>query len=154
MYTRVTLQHIEVGEITEMPQQDNGNIHFTMFRPYGLGGKCHRVFLFDIDLLIIRYDTDHRNTAKLFQHLDTGLEKPYVTTELIDKNAFDAFPFIRAEQHHRTIHTGKDPAPVNVSHKDYISSRMNGHRQIHQVGITQIDFGDASGTFQHYRIIP
>mgnify|MGYP000119827191 CR=1 FL=1 len=57
------------------------------------------------------------------------------------------------KQHQRTIDTGKHTATVNVAHKNYIGSGMQGHRQIDKVGIPQIDFGDASRAFQHNGII-
>lgn len=57
------------------------------------------------------------------------------------------------KQHQRTVDAGKHTATVNVAHKNYIGSGMQGHRQIDKVGIPQIDFGDASRAFQHDGII-
>ena len=153
MNTRVAFQHIEIGKIAEMAQQDNGYIDFTQFGLHRFCGKGKGVFFFDIYFLIIRNNPYHRNAAKFFEHLDAGLEQADIATELIDKNTLNAFTLVRAKQQQRTVDTGKDTAPVDVSHKDNICSGMQGHRKIYQISVPQVYFGNASGTFHHHRIV-
>lgn len=66
--------------------------------------------------------------------------KRRISPELVDKNSFNSLPLMGTKQHQRTVDAGKHTATVNVAHKNYIGSGMQGHRQIDKVGIPQIDF--------------
>ena len=153
MYARVTLQHIEIGEVTEVAQQNDGDVHLSLLGTDRLCGKRHGVFFFDINVTVVRYYPDNGNAAKFLQHRNARLEETYIPPELVDKNSFNAFPLMGTKQHQRTVDAGKHTTTVNVAHKNYIGSGMQGHRQIDKVGIPQIDFGDASRAFQHDGII-
>ena len=63
MYARVTFQRVEIRKIAEMAQKHNGNVHLSPFRLHRLCGKSHRIFLFYINILIIRHYTHNGNTA-------------------------------------------------------------------------------------------
>ena len=63
MYARVTFQRVEISKIAEMAQKHNGNVHLSPFRLHRLCGKSHRIFLFYINILIIRHYTHNGNTA-------------------------------------------------------------------------------------------
>ena len=153
MYARVTFQHVEIRKVTEMTQKHHRNVHFPLLCLQRFCGKGKGIFFLDIYILIIRNNPYHRYAAKLFQHLNTGFEKTYVSPELIDKNTFDVLAFFGRKQHYRTIHTGKDSATINIRHQNNIGSGVHCHREVHEIDLPQIDFGNTSRTLQYNGII-
>ena len=61
--------------------------------------------------------------------------------------------FFGSKQHYRTVHTGKDPATVYIRYQNHVRTGIHCHRQIHEVYLAQVDFGDAARTFQYDGII-
>ena len=124
MNTRIAFENIKISEVTEMSQENDSDIDFTLFRLYRFRGKSQGVFFFDINIAIVRYYSYHGYATKIFEHLDSRFEKTDISTEFIDKDTFNTFPFMRTKQHQRAIDTGKDSASINISYKDYICPGM------------------------------
>ena len=153
MDARVLLQGIEIGEVAQVAQEDDGDIDLALPCFHRLGGQRHGVFFLDDNVFIIGYHAQHGDAAQVFHHLHARLEQPQVAPELVHEDAFHQPPFFRPEQGQRAIYAGKHASPVNVAYQENIRPGMECHRQVHQVGIPQVDFRDAARAFQHDRII-
>ena len=84
MYPGIAFQHIKVGKVTEMAQQYNRYVYFTLLCLHGFRGKGQRIFFLDINIFIIRNNAYHRDTTKFFKHLYSGFEQTDITTKFID----------------------------------------------------------------------
>ena len=103
--------------------------------------------------MIVRHDAQHRNPAQLLEHLPALFEEPQVAPELIDQNPFHTVPLLGAQQHHRAIDAREDAAAVDVAHQDDVGAGVHRHRDIHQVGVAQVDLGQAACTLHYHRIV-
>ena len=81
------------------------------------------------------------------------IKKTPVPTELINDDTFDEFSVLRFLQHDRTIDGGKDATTVDIGHQDDIGSCIAGHRNIHDIHVAEVDFGNAACTFHHDGVI-
>ena len=153
VYTRVSLQDIEIRKITDMAKQYYRYIYLALFCLDGFGSQHHRVFFFNVNVLVIRNYTQYRNTTKLFQHLDTRLKQTDIASELVDDNPLYSLAFLGSEQHQRTIDAGKNTSTINITDQNNIRFGMHRHGHIHQIRIPQIDFGQATCPFKYDGII-
>ena len=147
------LQHIEIGKIGQVTEQDHRHIDLSLHRFPLFLGKFHRILFLDVNVLIIGYHAQHRNTTNLFQHLHSRFKQTEVATELVDDDALDALAVFRSLQRHRTVGTGKHTSPVDIGYQNHIGMGMTRHGQIHQIGILQVEFRDAAGPLHHNRIV-
>ena len=135
-----------------MAQQHHGYVHPAPFSLHRLGRQGHRIFLVNIDVVIIRHHAQHGNAAELFQYFHARLKQADVATELINQNALHALAFLGSEQEQRTVDARHHAAPVDIAHQYHIGVGMQGHRHIHQVDIAKVHLGQAAGPFEHHRI--
>ena len=54
MYARITFERVEIGKVTQMPQQDDGHIDLSFFGFAFFRAQHDAVFLFDMDIVEIR----------------------------------------------------------------------------------------------------
>ena len=92
MNTRIAFENIKISEVTEMPQENDGDVDFALFRLYRFRGESQGVFFFNINIAIVRYHSYHGYATKIFEHLDSRFEKTNISTEFIDKDTFNTFP--------------------------------------------------------------
>ena len=147
------LQHIEIGEVREMTKQHHRHIDLPLHRFPLFQRKLHRIFFLNVNIVVIRYHTQHWNAADFFHHLHTRLKQAKVATKLIDNDSLDALAVFRRLQGHRTVGTGKHTSPVDVGYQNHIRMGMTRHGQIYQIRILQVDFRDAARSFHHHRIV-
>ena len=93
MNTRIAFENIKISEVTEMSQENDSDIDFTLFRLYRFRGKSQGVFFFDINIAIVRYYSYHGYATKIFEHLDSRFEKTDISTEFIDDEPLYTFLF-------------------------------------------------------------
>ena len=87
--TRVALQHVEVGEVTDVAQQHHRHVHLPLGHLALLLLQADAVFLFDMDVMVIGYDTQHGDAANILQHLTPLGKQAHVAPELVDDDALD-----------------------------------------------------------------
>ena len=149
VYPWVTLQHVEIGEVGEMTQEHYCHVHFPLFGLHGLRGKIHAVLLLDVDVFVIRHNTQDGHATQFFQHLSPLIKEAQVTTELIDDDSLDTLSVFGSLQGDAAIDGSKHTATVDVTHQNHVSIGIPCHRHVHEVTITKIDFGDAARPFHH-----
>ena len=117
MHTLIAFKHIEIREIRQMTKQYHRHIHLSFYRLHTFIIQHNRIFLLDMNILIIRNHSQDRNATQLFHHFYTRFEEAYVSPELIDNDAFYTFTIFRRLQHDRTIDAGKHPSTINIRHQ-------------------------------------
>ena len=140
MYTRVSLEGVEVGIVGEMFEHDNRHVHLTLLQLPRLTRQSHTVFLLDMDILEVGNDAQHWYTTERLKHLAPLIKQTQVTTKLIDDDALDQLTVCRFLQGNAPIDGGEDTPTIDVGHEDHICTSMTRHRQIHEVRITEIQF--------------
>ena len=136
-----------------MPQQHHSDIHFSLSQLALFVFQTDAIFLVNIDVFIVRDDTQNGDTADIFEHLTTFLKEAHVASELIDNDAFNEFPFFRTLQHDAAIDAGKDASSVDIAHEDNISLGVLGHGHIHEVAILEVYLCNTACTLHHDRVI-
>ena len=136
-----------------MALQHHSHVHLPLCPFALLLLKAHRVLILNVNIFKIRHYAQHRYTADALQHPSTLVEEAHVASELVDDDAFYEFPVLGCLQHNAAIDRGKDTATINVAHQNHIGMGMSGHRKIHQISISQIDFSNAAGALHHDGIV-
>ena len=131
MDARILFEGIEIGIVGEVLQHDDCHIHLALLHLERLLSQRHRVFFLDMDIFIIRYDTQDRYATEIFQHLAPLLKEAHIPTELIDDDALDKLTVFWRLQGDAAIDGGKYAPSVNIAHQDDISLSVAGHRHIH-----------------------
>ena len=106
-----------------------------------------------MDILEIRDDAQHGDTADILEHPSALFEESQVATELIDDDALDELAVFGCLQGDAAIDGGEDTPTIDIAHKDDICLRMTRHREVHEVGIPEIDLRDAACPFHHDGVI-
>ena len=70
-----------------------------------------------------------------------------------DNKTFDKIPLLRFQALQGADDLGKYPAAMNVRHQNNRCLGVNGHPQVDDVIIHQIDFGARAGAFQNKQIV-
>ena len=86
MHPFIPFQHIKIGKVRQMTQQDHSYIDFSGYSLPVFRLKHHRVLFFYINPLIVRHYSKHRNLAEVFDHLYSGLKQADIPSKLIDNN--------------------------------------------------------------------
>ena len=121
-----------------MLQHDDSYIYLSLLHDERLLSQRHRVFLFDMDIFIIWYDTKNRYATYILKHLPTFIEESHIASELVNDNTLDEFSVFRGLECDAAIYGSEDSTSVYIAHKDYISLSMTSHRKIHEVGISEV----------------
>ena len=153
MYAAVLFQHVEIGEVAQVAEHHHGDIHLALTGFHVLPFQRDAVFFFDMDVLEIGQHPQNRNATDLFQLAASLIEEAAVTAKLIDNDALNEPAVLRFLQHDRTIDGGKDATTVDIGHQDDIGSCIAGHRNIHDIHVAEVDFGNAACTFHHDGVI-
>ena len=153
MYARVLFQGVEVGVVGQVAQHHDSDIHLPLLPLETLLGQGHAVFLLDVDILKVRDDADDGDTTNLLQHPTAVFEETHVATELVDDDALDALAVFWCLEHQAAIDGSEHPSPINIAHEDDISLSMARHRQVHEVGVSQVDLRDAACALHHNRVV-
>ena len=153
MYARITFERVEIGKVTQMPQQDDGHIDLSFFGFAFFRAQHDAVFLFDMDIVEIRHNTYDGDAAQLFDHFRTIGEEAHIAPKLIDQDAFDTAPVFLALQHDGAVHACKHAAPVNIGHEDDGRIGIPGHREVYEIDLSQVQLRDAPCSLHHDRVI-
>ena len=153
MDARIALEGIEIGIVRKVFQHDDSHIDLALLQLPRLLSQRHTILLLDVDILEVRNDTQHRYATELFEHLAALVEEAHIATEFIDDDAFDATTVFRTLQGDAAIDGGKHAPTIDIAHEDDIGISMSRHRHIDQIGITEIDFGDATSTLHHDGVV-
>ena len=81
----------------------------------------------------------------LLDELESRREDGGIAAELVDDDAFDIGPLLRFQQFYRADDLGEYTAPVDVGHQDHRTAGHLGNLQVGDVGMPQVDLGDAPG---------
>ena len=93
-----------------------------------------------MDILEIWDDTQYWHTTDVLEHLPSLIEESHIASELVYDDTLDEFPVFWSLEGDAAINRSEYSTSVNISHKDYISLGMSGHRKIHEVGIPEVYF--------------
>ena len=102
-----------------------------------------------MDILEVRYHTQHRDATELLQHVTPLIKETQVATELIYQDALDTLTILRSLQRYAAIDRGKHPPSVDIPHQYHVGLGVSRHRHIDQVRIPQVDLRDAPCPFHH-----
>ena len=149
----VSFQGVEIGVVTEMAQQDDGNVDFSLCQLLALLLQTDAVLLVDKDVFIIRYHTKYWHPTDIFQHFPAFIKEPHVAPELIDDDAFDKLAVLCRLEHDAAIDAGEDASAVYVAHQDDLGFGVASHRHVDQVSVLQVYLSDTASSFHHDRVI-
>ena len=149
VHARVSLQCVKVGVIGKMAKHDHGHVDLAALGLHRLLSQRHTVFLLNIDVFVVRNYAQHGDAADVLQHLAPLVKQAHVATELVDDDALDETAVFGSLQGDAAIDRGKHPTPVDITHEDHVGLGMPCHGQVHQVGVTQVDFRDAARALHH-----
>ena len=114
----------------------------------------HAIFFLDMDIIIIRYHAQNGNATYLLHHLSAAVEETHVAAEFVDDDALDEPSVFFCLQGDAAIDGSEHSSTVDIAYEDHVGLRMTRHRQVHQVGVAQVDLGDASSSLHHDGIKP
>ena len=89
MHPFIPFQHIKIGKVRQMTQQDHSYIDFSGYSLPVFRLKHHRVLFFYINSLKVGHYSKHRNLAEVFDHLYSGLKQADIPSKLIDNNTLN-----------------------------------------------------------------
>ena len=152
VYATVLFQHVEIGEVAQVAEHHDGDVHLTFMGFHTLPLQRNAVFFLDVDILEIGQHPQNGHAADTFQLAASFVEEAAVAPELIDNDALDALAVFRLLQHDGAKDGGKDAAAVDVCHENDISPCIAGHRHIHDIHVAEVDFGNTACTLHHDRM--
>ena len=149
----VALQGVEVGIVGEMPEQHHCHVDAALLHLPRLAREGHAVLLLDADVVEIGHHAEHGHAADVLQHAAPLVEEAQVAPELVDDDAPDEPAVVGRLEGDAAIDGGEHAATVDVAHEYDVGSCVAGHREVHQVGVAEIEFGDAAGALHHDGIV-
>ena len=92
----VYLQHVEIGEVRETREVDDGDVDRPVEARDVFPLQRDGILFLDPYIAEPRDDAYHRDAGQLLQYLPSVSEKGCVAPEFIDDNTFYKRPFLRA----------------------------------------------------------
>jgi hypothetical protein len=86
------------------------------------------------------------------QHVESWLQQPLVSAELVDDEPGDVALVGGAQDREGAIHGGEDPASVNVPDDDHGQVRRAGQPHVRDVPVAQVDLGRAARALADHHV--
>ena len=151
VYARVVFKRVEVGEIADVPQFDDGRVHPSVVRrarPFGV--QLHTVFLFYVYVVEVRHYAEHGHLAYVFEYLHAVVEQADVAPELVHYYSFYQLAVVFALQHDRTVGRGEQSAAFNVGNEHYCRPGVACHAHVYNIAVAQVELRNAARPFHYY----
>ena len=77
---------------------------------------------------------------QILQHLETGPQNFHIAPEFDDNQTLNVGLFLRLQQRHGAVETGKDTAPVDITGQQHRRAYHTGHAHVDEIIFLEVDF--------------